>query len=98
MNRALLDLVTGVERGVSGAETPQDRQRPCDFPESTENLEKTTKVFGMIHLKALAPLLVAKVENCGAPWPSGLGGPGGAGKVLKRSQMSGEWKRRATPA
>lgn len=54
-NRALLDLVIGVERAVSCVETPWYSQRSCDFPESTKNL----KVFWMIHFKALAPILEA---------------------------------------
>lgn len=38
-NRALLDLVIGVERAVSCVETPWYSQRSHDFPESTENLK-----------------------------------------------------------
>lgn len=38
-NRALLDLVIGVERAVSCVETPWYSQRSRDFPESTKNLK-----------------------------------------------------------
>lgn len=44
---------------MSCVETPQYSQRSCDFPESTKTLETTSKVFRMIHPKALAPLLMA---------------------------------------
>ena len=43
LNKALLDLVTGVEWVLNGVETPQYSQRSGDFPESTKTLEMTTK-------------------------------------------------------
>lgn len=58
LNKALLDLVAEVERVMSCIETPFCSQRPCDFPESTEILDMTMKIW-TIHPKALAPLLMA---------------------------------------
>lgn len=96
LNKALLDLVTGVEWVLNGVETPQYSQRSGDFPESTKTLEMTTKSLLNDSLQSPDPITHGHSTKRWGRIDRGSWGGEGSWECLKGSQISGQWQRRAT--
>ena len=83
LNKALLDLVTGVEQVLNGSETPQYNQRSCDFPESTKTLEMTTKSILNDSLQSPDPITHGHSTKRWGHIDRGLWGGKGSWECLK---------------
>lgn len=93
LNKALLDLLTGVETGVSCVETPQHKGRMTsqNSPRIGKRPWKSSKWFTpklWPHYSWLQPLPEYR-DNCGGTCTTGFGKPKGVGKILKDHRYLG---------